>query len=89
MNGMRVGAYLHDNGLKGGALVKVLTQTDFASRTDEVYFFANKLAKLAFGAQAESLTEVFEMFPILEVDMEELSKKIGEKIQVEEIRIVK
>lgn len=88
MSGTRVGFYLHQEGLKGGCLVKVETQTDFCARTDEVKNFATEVAKLAFGAQSEDIKEVFETFPHLLEKAEELSETVGETIVINEIRIL-
>lgn len=87
MSAGRVGMYLHQNGLKGGALVKVTTQTDFAARTDEVAEFCSFLAQRSYGAQSTSTGDLFEMFPEVEAALVELQSKIGEKVVIETILI--
>ena len=88
----RIESYLHsDNSTqnKGCAMVKVECVTDFAARTDGFKAFAEKVAKLAYGADAETWTDVITLFPDLEAERESLSKSLRETISVTEIKILK
>jgi translation elongation factor EF-Ts len=86
--GGQVQSYIHSTATepgKGGAIVKVLCQTDFASRTEQFTTFVKQAARLAYGASAAghevtTWTQVREMFPELEEQRKHLSEELGEKI---------
>ena len=55
----RIEAYIHSDSVtpnKGGCLVEVQCQTDFAARTDVFIAFAGKVARLMFGYGANQWT---------------------------------
>jgi elongation factor Ts len=101
----RIESYIHSDSItanKGGVLVRVTSQTDFAARTDEFIAFAQKVARLAyaFGAgepeSAEGLTwdELIHlagranMGESLEQERADLAAKLKEKITIEEIVVL-
>jgi translation elongation factor EF-Ts len=84
----RIEAYLHSDSItpnKGGAMLRVLSQTDFAARTDEFIAFSAKAARFAFAAQADTWNDVVAAFPDLEVERVALAKTLRETIAVEGI----
>jgi translation elongation factor EF-Ts len=87
----RIEVYIHRDSItanKGGALVKVTSQTDFAARTQEFIAFACNVAKMAYAANSEVYAEVIDTFADIETKRQELSKLLKEQIKVEEIRIL-
>jgi translation elongation factor EF-Ts len=88
----RVASYIHSDSSspnKGGCLILVETDTDFATRTPELAAFADKVAKLAYGASANTKnptwTNVIEMFPALEEERMALSQMLREKVLITKI----
>lgn len=87
----RIESYLHSDKSvphKGGTMVAVKSQTDFAARTDEFVAFAQKVAKMAFAAQAEDWDGVVEAFPDMETERAALSKELRETVSVDQILIL-
>jgi translation elongation factor EF-Ts len=101
----RIESYIHSDSItahKGGVLVKVASQTDFAARTDEFIGFSQKVAKMAyaFGAgESESpegltwdelihLAGRANMGAALEQERVELAAKLKETITVEKIVVL-
>jgi translation elongation factor EF-Ts len=87
MNG-RIEAYIHSDTItdnKGGALVKVTSDTDFAANTPEFVAFARLVAKRAFGATAIVWQDVINMFPEMETERNKLASILKETVTVEEI----
>lgn len=91
MNRGRIETYTHSDTAtsnKGGALVKVLSQTDFAARTEEFISFCRLVARLAYGAQAKTWNDITDAFPDIQVTRSNLEKQLKETITVEEILIL-
>ena len=88
----RIETYIHSDSItqnKGGAIVKVECETDFAARTSEFVTFARRVAQYAYAADRESWNEITVAFPDIESEWERLSKVLKETISVSEIRILK
>ena len=87
----RIETYIHSDRItanKGGALIRVQSDTDFAAKTPQFVEFAGLAAKSAFAAQAESWEDVVIAFPHVEETREALEKKLKEKIIVDRIAIL-
>jgi translation elongation factor EF-Ts len=87
----RIESYLHSDKStpnKGGAMVKVLSDTDFGAKTPEFIEFSQLVAKRSFAAQAESWDEVKNAFPEVEDERILLEKALREKIVVDKILIL-
>ena len=87
----RIETYIHSDKSvpnKAGAMIRVACQTDFAARTDEFAAFAKSAAKMAFASSAETWADVVSTFPQIELDREELSKAVKEKIEIDQIVIM-
>jgi elongation factor Ts len=87
----RIETYTHSDKSvpnKGGAIVAVRSQTDFAARTDEFIAFAQKVAKMSFAAQATNWEDVTAAFPDLEDERVALTKAIKEKVEIDQIVIL-
>lgn len=101
----RIESYIHSDKStpnKGGVLVKVTSQTDFAAKTDEFIAFAQKVAKMAyaFGALAPDDAGLTwdelvhnagraNMGEALEQERADLSALLKETISVEAIVILR
>ncbi len=88
----RIETYIHSDTTtphKGGAIVKVTCQTDFAAKTDEFIGFAEKVAKMAYGAGAASWDMVVECWSELEIERAALAKMLRETVTVPEIVVMK
>lgn len=87
----RIETYIHSDKStpnKGGALVRVLSQTDFAAKTVEFIDFAKRAARLAYAAEATDWIETIEVFPDVETARLELEKQLKEKVTVDLIRVI-
>lgn len=83
MNGRRIESYIHsDNSTlnKGGCLIEVLSETDFASKTPQFITFAKNLAKYAYGIGTGNLAEIFTNFPHVGIQHQELEAMLKEKV---------
>jgi len=81
----RIEAYIHSDSIvpnKGGCLVEVECQTDFAARTDTFIAFARQVAKLMFGYGATDWQELTEQYPTLETDRCQLELHLKERVRV-------
>ena len=90
----RIETYVHSDTVtenKGGCMVLVTCQSDFGARTKEFKMFARKVAKMAYGAEAETWEDVIEVrtFPEMEKERQELESFLKEKVTVKEITILK
>lgn len=88
----RVESYIHSDSLtagKGGCLVRVSCQTDFAARTDDFISFCRQAARQAFAAGAESWDEVSRIFPDAEAARIALEAGIKEKVTIGPICILR
>lgn len=91
MNG-RIEAYIHSDTItnnKGGAIVKVTSDTDFAANTPEFVAFTRLVAKRAFGATAIIWQDVVNMFPEMETERSNLASILKETITVEDITVLR
>ena len=101
MNG-RIEVYMHSDSVtehKGAAFVRVLTDTDFAARTDEFKTFASDCAKYAYGALLDVdcaylsgpsvWKQIVEKFPHLDEQRKLLERELRERISVTEVAILK
>ena len=91
MNG-RIESYIHSDSItknKGGALVKVTSDTDFAAKTESMQKFSLKVAKYAYAANSTVWAEIIELFPELEAERVSVAKELREKIEVVEISVMK
>jgi translation elongation factor EF-Ts len=87
----RVSHYIHSDGTskgKGGALLKVATQTDFAANTSEVGDFARKAAMMAYAAGARNWSDLVTAYPEMAEALASLSNDLRETVSVPEIAIV-
>jgi translation elongation factor EF-Ts len=84
----RIEAYIHSDSVvpnKGGCLIDVQCQTDFAARTDLFIAFARKAARLMFGFGAGQWSELVENCPELETERCQLEKELRERVQVNRV----
>ena len=87
----RIESYLHSDMTtpnKGGAMVRVESDTDFGSRTDAFVAFARGVAKRAYAAQAGDWKDVVALFPEMETQRLTLQTELREKVTVSEITIL-
>jgi translation elongation factor EF-Ts len=88
----RIETYIHSDNItpnKGGVLIYVKCDTDFAARTPEFIEFSEMAAKRVYGADALSWEDTIAVFPDMEERRIELQKKIRETVAVEAIQILK
>jgi len=84
----RIEAYIHSDRVtpnKGGCLIEVQCQTDFAARTDAFIAFARIVAKLMFGYGANQWQELAEHCPDLESERCQLESALKERVQVSRV----
>lgn len=89
MNG-RIECYTHSDNItpnKGACVIKISTQTDFATKGDEFIEFCKECAKFAYAAQSQNWSEIIELFPFLDEHRNKLVKELKEQITIEEIKI--
>ena len=81
----RIESYIHSDNVvpnKGGCLVDVRCQTDFAAKTDEFVAFAKEVAKLMYAYGAQNWEELIEHRPDLETNRRELEQQLKEEIRI-------
>ncbi len=86
----RIECYIHSDNItknKGACVVKVSTQTDFATKGDEFIEFCKECAKFTYAAQSEYWCDVVEIFPFLEDKRKTLIKELKEEIVIEQIKL--
>jgi translation elongation factor EF-Ts len=84
----RIEVYLHSDSVtpnKGGCLVKVECQTDFAAKTNELINFSKICAKLCFASGQDKWLNVIEVFPELETSRTDLVKLLKETVTITDI----
>lgn len=86
----RIEIYVHSDSVtenKGGCMVRVRCETDFAARTQQFKDFAGRCAKLCYGAGSEDWKVVTDSrtFPELERERKELEQALGEDVTVSQI----
>lgn len=91
MNGTVVSYMHHDK--RGGALVEILTDTDFAANSEEVAAFGKWVAMMAYGFNFPSweylLHEEKKMNIGAAVKLDELRKEVKEQVKVGRFTILK
>ena len=88
----RIECYLHSDAItpnKGGALVKVTCDTDFAARTTEFCQFARSSAKLAYAASATNWADIVVAYPEMETQLARLREVLREHVEVTEVVVMK
>ena len=81
----RIESYIHSDNVvpnKGGCLVEVRCQTDFASKTDEFIAFAREVAKVMYAYGAENWEDLVEHRPDFETNRCELEQQLKEEIRI-------
>jgi translation elongation factor EF-Ts len=92
MEAGRIESYLYSDGItenKTGSLVKVTCQTDFAARTFEFREFAQRIARLVCGFQAETYDQLKVQMPAIEQERLNLEATLKEKVTVTTISLIK
>ena len=87
----RIESYIHSDAItknKGGTIVKIITQTDFAAKSDKIKYFTSQVAKFAYAANSEDWNSIITIYPELESDRITLEDIFKEKISVAEIKIL-
>jgi hypothetical protein len=91
MNG-RIETYIHSDSLtsnKGGVIVKIACETDFAAKTQEFIEFCKSTARLLYAVDVNGPVLDYESY-IMEIDPDfrtrlgDLEKKLKEKIEIVE-----
>ena len=88
----RIETYVHSDSItpnKGVCVVRVLTQTDFAAKTNELIAFADLCAKYAYGAKSTNWDEICTIFPEMKLELSILEKTLKEKVTIGPIVIVR
>ena len=88
----RIETYTHSDNTtpnKGGIIVKVECDTDFAAKTPEFIAFCRLVARRAYGASAVVWEDVTNAFPELADELNSLEKLLKEKIRISEIVILR
>ncbi len=88
----RVETYIHSDSVtpnKGGALVNVQCQTDFAAKTSEFIAFSRLVARRAYGSEAASWRDIVNVFPEMENERVTLETTLKERINIIDISIMK
>ena len=86
----RIECYVHSDNItknKGACVIKISTQTDFATKGDKFLEFCKECAKFAYAAQSENWIDVVELFPFLMDNRDKLVKELKECIIIEEVKI--
>lgn len=89
MNG-RIEAYIHSDSStqnKGGVIVKISCESDFAAKTQEFIDFCKLTARLLYATNTEGpaldlVSNIMEIDPEYKSKLEELEKKLKEKIDI-------
>jgi len=84
----RIRSYLHSTGLvpdKAGCLVRVTSDTDFATRTKEFANFADRVAQLACGFQTDNWDELIIHMPALKEELINIQNLLRENVRVDKI----
>lgn len=87
----RIETYMHSDSItrnKGGCLVRVLSQTDFAAKTDQFTKFCKKAAQMLYGFKKDTWEKLLKEYPDIEQDRLNLEKELGERITVDQVLIM-
>jgi translation elongation factor EF-Ts len=88
----RIESYLHSDAItpnKGGSLVKITCDTDFAARTTEFYLFARSAAKFAYASSAKSWSDIVATYPEMLEQLDKLRTVLGERVEVTDVVVMK
>jgi translation elongation factor EF-Ts len=88
----RIECYMHSDAItpnKGGAMVRVICDTDFAARTTEFYLFARQVAKFAYASSATCWFDICAAYPEMVTKLAELRVLLGEDVAVTQIVVMK
>lgn len=88
----RVECYLHSDAItanKGGAMVKIVCDTDFAARTNEFFLFARSVAKMAYAASATNWMDIERAYPHMATDLQKLRDTLREGVEVTDVVVMK
>ena len=88
----RIETYIHSDSItqnKGGAMVKVVCDTDFAAKVAVFKSFCAAAAKYSFAADSTDWKKVIFVFPRVEEMRLTIQDELKEKVTVEEIVIMK
>jgi translation elongation factor EF-Ts len=88
----RIECYLHSDAItpnKGGAMVKVVCDTDFAARTSEFFLFTRLVAQFAYAASATCWEDVARLFPEMGDHLDRIRKTLSEHVEVTEVVVLK
>lgn len=91
MHNGRIEVYLHSDSStpqKGGALLRIIAQTDFAARTDMFIGFCRHAAQLAYASGAADWPAVIAVFPDIETKRCDLEATLRERIVVDSILLL-
>jgi len=90
----RIVSYIHSDSItpnKGGSLVCVTCDTDFAAKTLEFIKFSERVAKMAYaaGGTTDSWADIIALFVDLEEERIALGKVLKEDIIITEVVVMK
>jgi len=91
MKNGRVEVYVHSDEVtenKGACIVRVVCQSEAASRTEQFREFAKRAAYLCYAASHTDM-DVFELFPEFAEQRLELMKELKEEIHIEDAQVVR
>lgn len=87
----RIEYYIHSDSTtrnKGGALICVSSQSDFAARTNDFVTFCAMAAKFAYAADAATWDDVARLYPEAETARLDLETRLHEAVLIEKIVIL-
>ena len=90
MKNGRVECYIHSDDVtenKGACIVRVVTQSEAAARTQKFKEFAKRAAYLAYAASHTDM-DMYELFPDFAEERSRLMSELREEIFVEDIQVI-
>jgi translation elongation factor EF-Ts len=90
-NAGKIEVYTHSDSTtpnKGGCLVRVLCQTEFAAKTDEFGGFCKKVAKMMYGFDKVEWKDLVAEYPEIEQERLNLEGTLKEKVWVDKAVIL-
>lgn len=88
----RIEPYSHSDTItqnKGGALVRVICDSEAGSRTQLFVQFAKSVAKFAYATSATCWGDIVETFPDMIKELNDLRIALGEDVKVTKIVVMK
>lgn len=88
----RLAQYIHSDRhtpLKGIAVARITTETDFAARTEDTGQFARDVAKFGYAAQSTDWRDIVDAYPAMEQARVDLESRLRESVEIDQIVIVK